>query len=341
MNQELYTSICNAKIKESIFLSSKIILKDPDKNFGIILNTFISILSYIGSFISIYEIRLWIDVSKNINEFIENDKIVMKDIYIIITKLCILCDIYIKHPSLKTGTTNIKLLRTKVIDIFEGIDFKLTDSGVSIFEGILPPINSPTYNISTQIITGYVFIMKKLDGMSVDNDVDKISDIADKIRNSFDYIIRKKYVFETKFYESDNDAVWFLWGFISLLYQDQDFDMIYSLFNNGYSKKTKSSRIGLLWVAALLMVYIKKKDIARNWNNKELHVIKKIEEVSIDLYKDIKKELIANNEIEDVPKKSMDGLEYIYGLRHNINTKKENINIPETEAVVKLIKYKR
>ena len=105
----------------------------------------------------------------------------------------------------------------------------------------------------------------KIKNVKVDNDVDKISDIADKIRNSFDYIIRKKYVFETKFYESDNDAVWFLWGFISLLYQDQDFDMIYSLFNNGYSKKTKSSRIGLLWVAALLMVYIKKKDIARTW----------------------------------------------------------------------------
>jgi len=338
MNQELYTSVCNAKIKESIFLSTRIILKDPDKNHELILSTFLAVLSYIGSYISIYEIRLWLDVCKNITEFIDNDKIVMKYIYVIITKLCILCDIYVKKPVVKTGTLNIKLLRAKIIDMFENIEFKLTDSGISVFEGILPPCNSPTYGISNQIITGYVFFIKQLDTLSVDNNADKIYDMAEKMRNSFDYIIRKKYTFETKFYESDNEPMWFIWGFISLLYQDQNFDMIYTLFNNGYNKKNKNLRIGILYGAALVMVYEKKKDIARNWNSKEIQVIKKIEEISMQLYKDIKKELIQSNEIQETVKKGFDGLEYIFSLRHNIQ--KENINIPEFDNAVKMIKYK-
>jgi hypothetical protein len=347
-HQELYNSLTNAKIKESIYISTKLVLKepgDPDKTFDILVNTFVSVASYIGSYISIYEIRLWLDVCEELIELIENPKIIMKNIYITITKLCILCDIYIKNPIAKVGVMNVKLLRSKVIDMFDGINFKLTDAGMSRFEGIFPPCDSPTYALAKQIITGYVFVIKELDNLSSDDD---ISDVANKIRKSFDYIIRKKYEFETKFYANDCDAVWFLWGLICLLYQDRELDVLYQLFNIGYNNKKKQQRVGLLWGAALVMVYIKKKDMARCWNTKEVRVIKKIDEVSMQLYRDIKKELISTGYIqpEEKTNKSIDGLEYILAARYQISDKipdkKDDDNRTDNaDAAVKMIRYKK
>lgn len=347
---ELYSSIINAKIKESIYLCTKIILKDPDdpdKSFELLINTLVSTCSYIGSFISIYDVRLWIDVCEELIALIENSKIIMKNVYITVTKLCILCDIYVKTPVAKTGVMNIKLLRPKVIDMFEGIQFKLTDTGMSRFEGILPPPDSPTYTLALQIITGYVFVMKEIDKLA-STDFDKISDVANKIRKSIDYIVRKKYEFETKFYHSDCDTVWFIWGLISLLFQDHELDILYQLFNIGYnSKKTKQFRIGLLWGAGIVMVYTKKKDIARGWSDKEIRVLKKIDEISMQLYRDIKKDLIEHGLIQpetQKAKKSIDGLEYIYSTRYQVAEKKDEWTVggdTESDNVVKMIKYKK
>ena len=46
--------------------------------------------------------------------------------------------------------------------------------------------------------------------------------------------MRKKFKFETKFNNSDDDVVWFLWGVYSLLYKEDYVDNAYSLFNYEY-----------------------------------------------------------------------------------------------------------
>lgn len=344
IHQELYNTICQAKIKESLFVVSKILLEDFDKNIDIIQDTFIAVCSYIGSYITLIEIKLWLDTVNDVIQFIEDEQVAIKNVFVLITKLCLLCDIYIKFPVTKTGTIGIKMVRDKIIDMFENDSFKLSMSGINRFEGIIPPTDSPSYTLATQIITGYVYILKQVDELS-GNDLNKLSDIANKIRNSFDYIIRKRYTFDTKFYESDNDSVWFIWGLISLLYQDTEMNNIYQLFNFGYSKKIKNNRIGLLWAGAIVMVYIKKKNVARMWTQNEIKVIKKIEELSLVLYNDIKKELIKNNEIEEevvIKTCAVDGLDYITSLRPKVSekgeVKKENKNI---DNEVKSIKCKK
>ncbi len=343
MNDELYNSICKAKIEESIFLVTKILLKDIDKNIDIIINTFIAVCSYIASFITIFDIKLWIDVINNLISFINDENVVIKDIYVLITKMCILCDIYIKNPVIKTGTINIKVLRTKIIDMFENDKFKLSTNGTTKFEGLLPPPDSEAYNLSIQIITGVVYIIKQIESLQ---DYNLINDLANKLRQSFDYIIRKKYTFETKFYESDNDAVWFLWGIVSILSNENDLDMIYQLFNYEYTKKNKSYRVGFLWGAALLVVYFKKKNISREWNTKELKVIQKIDEISLILYNDIKKQLVKNCEIEiQKPENStVDGIDYISQYKpyeNNDNILPEKITNANEPIPVKSIKYKK
>jgi hypothetical protein len=346
IHQDLYNSICQAKIKDSLFLVSKLILQDLDKNIDVLQNTFIAICSYIGSFISLTEIRLLLDTINDVNSFIEDEEITIKNIYVLVAKLCLLCDIYIKTPITKTGTLNIKIVRDKIIDMFENESFKLSSIGITKFEGILPPTDSPSYTLATQIVTGYAYILKQLENIS-GTDINKLSDIANKIRNSFDYIIRKRYSFETKFYESDNDAVWFLWGILSLLYTNSEMDSMYQLFSYGYSKKLKNYRIGLLWASAILMVYIAKKDASRIWNTAEVNAIKKIEEVSLILYNDIKRELIKKNEIPEQQthekNNNIDGIEYISSFRPVIQERGIEISSTSTNAQkeIKSIRYKR
>jgi len=350
-NSKLYDSICKANINESIYIATELILMDQERSYTLLQNNLISVCSYIGSFISLYEIRLWIDILSSVYELIEDDKIVIKDIYILITKMCVLCDIYIKNPKIKTGTLCIKQLREKMIDLFSVDNFKLTSTGTSKFEGVLPPADSPSYNLSLQIITGYVYTLNAIEKKSAD-DADILSDIANKFRHSIDYIIRKKYTFETKFYESDSDAVWFVWGIVSLLFDDPIMDMIYQLFNFQYTKTLKKNRVGLLWGVGLVMVYLKKKDVSRNWDKNEINIIMKIDEINLILYKDIKKELMSKNEcLRPLKEHSPTGLEFIQRFRPTITESRSTIsgisnknseytnNIQCDPTVIRSIKY--
>lgn len=338
-NQDLYTAICQGNVKDSIYLATGLLLKDPDKNIDILHEVFIAAVSYIGSFISVLNIRLWLNVVQNLIDFIESDKVVIKDMYVLISKMCLLCDMYVKQPIVKTGTISLKILREKIIDMFENDTFKLTMTGMGKFEGIIPPIDSPSYALAQQIITGYVYFFKQLGELSNENS-NKIADMANKIRNSFDYIVRKKYTFETKFYESDNDGIWFLWGIISLLFNEYELDILYQLFCFEYKKKTKGSRIGLLWGASVVMVYLTKKDIARNWNQAELKAIQKIEDISLILYNDIRKEMVHSGQLQVAPKNnSINGIDYISGYKPSLRTDNTNVVEDVSEASENETKY--
>lgn len=361
-NQELYDNICKADIQNSLSIATKLILKDPQKSFISLQNIFINVCAYIGAFVTIYEIRMWIDVIESVMSFIDDEQVVIKNLYVLIAKMCILCLNYNKKPSIKTGVLSVKLIREKVIDMFADDNFKLTQSGISKFEGIIPPHDSPSYQLSIQIITGYVNILKKVSDMSVDSDADKLFDISQKIRHSFDYVTRKKYTFETTFYENDNDAVWFLWGLISLLYDDNEIDIVYKLYTFDFKKTMKKNRIGLLWGAAVVMVYLNKKDIARNWNREEVMMITKIYDLSMDLYKDIKKEFKEEEELQTENSNDYHdglggtpgtfvyganrGLDYITKYRPTIDhssssRQEENPTNDERPTIIKSIKYKR
>ena len=94
------------------------------------------------------------------------------------------------------------------------------------------------------------------------------------------------------------------------------------------------------------MVYIAKKDASRNWNTAEVNAIKKIEEVSLILYNDIKRKLIKNNEIpeEQIHEKisMIDGIEYISSFRPVIQEK--GIELPtstNTQREIESIRCKR
>lgn len=315
-NNSLYSNIYKGKIKESIYQVTKLVIEDKNgKNIEFIENTFISICSYIGTYISIVDVRLWIDVLEETYEFIKSDKVVIKKIYILLTKLCIVCDIYIKNPISKSGVLTLQKLREKIIDIFNNSDKNISYEIISKFDDILPPNNSETYDLAKLIISGITNIINSTSCFSHDQ-LDDLTMMSNKLRDIFDYLSRKTYKFETKFYHSDNDSIWFLWGIIKILCKEDIGIVVFDLFMYNYTKKFKQERLGLLWGMTIILVYLSKKNIARVWNEEEIILIKKVNEVSMDMFKHIKKELNGNKEEEH---------KYIETFNNNSNNNGLNI----------------
>lgn len=340
MENELFTSICNGDIQNSILLNTKIIFLEQSTD--ILDNIYIDVCAYIGTFISLQNIHKLIDIYAMTKKIIENDKIVIKDIYILITKMCIICDTYNKHPTNKCGVMSLKTLKEKIALIFNSEDMKLSANGIMKFDGILPPVNHENYAIALRIIAIIIKTIKSTDNISVDYG-DELSLIANNLRYSLDYISRTKYKFETKFYNLDNDNIWFIWGVFSLLYNEECISNAYWLFNYEYKKKYKPKRIGIIWSLGIIAIYIHKKDISKGWNEREVNVINKIEEISIKLYNEIRQKLVKEypDIVQIKPKENNnDGMNFILNyvpIMGSIQNKVTTVNNTGTE--IKEISY--
>ena len=327
MEDELFTSICNGDIQNSIMLSTKIIFLH--ESIDILENVYINICAYIGSFISLNDISKLIDIYSSLKKIIENEKLIIKDIYVIISKMCILCDIYNKHPNAKCGNMSIKVLKDKISTLFINNDLKLSNNGIMRFDGILPPHDHENYSMAIRIIAIIIKTIKSTDDISVDEG-NTLVDISNKLRHIIDYILRSKYKFETKFYSTDNDNAWFLWGVFCVLYKNDILDDAFWLYNYEYKKKYRSKRIGILWSLPIISIYTHKCDISKGWASKESNVIAKIEEISINLYNELRRKIIKDNpdKFERTNKETVDkydGLKYILNFVPVIDNSRADI----------------
>ena len=112
-------------------------------------------------------------------------------------------------------------------------------------------------------------------------------------------------------------------------------EIAYKLFTYNYAKKYKTERYGLLWGTSIAIIFLYKKNIARVWNNDEAILIKKINDIAMNLYKQIKKDLIKSDinirdddESNNNNVKSCSGLD---GLHYLVNYLPELKNNPKIE----------
>ena len=289
---DLFSSICNGDIQNSILYSTNILYIDG--SFETLELIYIDVCSYIGTFIQITDISKLIDIYDNLLNLINADKVIIKNVYSLITKMCILCDIYNKHPVSKCGTMSIAILKNKISHILNDNDMKLSQNGIMRFDGVLPPHNHENYNIALHIIAITIKTIKSTDDLSYEQ-TDKLIEISNNMRLVIDYILRKKLKFETKFYNTDDDISWFIWGIYSTLYNEKCFDDAFKLYNYEFKKKYKISRQGIIFSLGLICIYIHKKDISKGWTQKEQNVINKIDEISIKLYNEIRKDILKKH----------------------------------------------
>jgi hypothetical protein len=223
---------------------------------------------------------------------------------------------------------SIALLKNKIAHILNENDMKLSQNGIMRFDGILPPHNHENYSTALGIIAIIIKTIKTTDDLSCD-DIDKLVEISNNLRLFIDYILRKKIKIETKFYSTDDDISWFIWGVYSILYKDKVFENAFKLYNHEYKKKYKIKRQGLLYSLGLLCIYIHKQDISKGWTSKERNVIDKIDEISIKLYNEIRRDIISKNpelsektnkHTRDEKIKENDGLNFMFNYVPEIDS---------------------
>jgi len=99
---------------------------------------------------------------------------------------------------------------------------------------------------------------------------------------------------------------------------------------------------------AVCLVYIEKKNIGRVWNNNEIMIIKKINEIGMKLYKEIKTDLKRNNVVTKEKEEcnnieGIDGLDildnYVPLINTNISGVIEYNNSDEGLSEIKKIRY--
>ena len=155
-------------------------------------------------------------------------------------------DIYIKNPKTKSGILNLPKLREKIVYLFDN-KAELNYEVITKFDNVLPPSDSETYNLAKLAISGILKNLSKIEYIDYSDDTDELLEISNKTRDIFDYLSRKNYKFETKFYHSDNDSIWFLWGIINIMCIEDISNKSFNLFMYNFVKKMKTERIGLLW----------------------------------------------------------------------------------------------
>lgn len=325
-NKELFDFIAKGNIEKSLYATCIFLIENS--KIEVLEETLITVCSHIGSFIQIRDINKLNDIILSTKAIIESDNINVNEYLILITKMCILSNNYNISPLCKTGTIPISKLREKIIDVFSE-DIKLSSNGIRKFEMIIPPTDSEAYLLSLKIITSFIRIIKIIEEVSSDN-TDGIELISIKFKNCFDYIIRKKYVIQTKLNPNEYDPIYFLWGFIEILFQHEDFiHGYYWLFCNNYKRSLKSQRIGLIYACSIAVIYSYKRHISKSWNQSELNVIQKTNEIALDMLKTVRKDLKNKNLLiePEKPEKEVktkpNGLDYFNRFTPKINNDKE------------------
>lgn len=297
-NKELFDYISRGNIEKSLYATCIFLIENS--KIEVLEETLISICSHIGTFIQIRDISKLNDIIISTRNIIENDNNTISDYLILITQMCILCNTYISVLVSKTGVLPLSKLREKVIDVFNS-DGKLSSNGIMKFEMIIPPPDSDAYLLSLKIISSFIRIIRVIEDIASENK-DGIDLISIKFKNCFDYIIRKKYSIQTRLNPDDCDPIYFLWGFIEILFQHEEFiHSYYWLFSNNYKKSLKPQRIGIIYGCAVAIIYSYKKSISTSWNQNELNVIHKTKEISIELIKQVRQDLKSKNLLIEVP----------------------------------------
>ena len=120
----------------------------------------------------------------------------------------------------------------------------------------------------------------------------------------------------------------------------------YKLFcyNNTTNNKTiKNQRIGLIHACAVAIIYSYKRDIASSWTSNEIIIITKIKDISMNLFSQIKKEIVIDDDKPIIEKEKVkpkiDGLTYLYDyipkMSSIINTDNNEIFEDEYKTIIK------
>lgn len=250
---ELMTAVKKSNADASLYRTGFLM----SENIEVLQLTWIKLVATLGEYCNI-PIKKWLDVIKDIRNFILNEEVEVKLGFIITTKLCLLfhTEGYQSFPK-KT----LAIMRTNIVGMFD--ECLLSEKGLNMFTSILPkPSNEREFCL--KIISGFVTHWKKEKRLLV--------------REALEYVCRKDY-------SITGDFVDVLWGFLNIFLRNAT-ENAFILYQCFYKKKEKSWRCGLLYGFHNLL----NDPISTGWNDKEDAIIYQIELMTPDLWKEFRTE---------------------------------------------------
>ena len=214
--------------------------------------TWIRLAATLGEYCQI-PVKKWLDIVRDIREFIMAEEVEVCLGFVITAKLCLLFhnEGYVSFPR-KT----LALMRGNVVGLFEVC--LLSEKGMGMFGEILPkPTNEREFCL--KIFSGIVMNWKKEKRLLV--------------REALEYVCRKDY-------PVTGDFIDIMWGFMNVFLKGgcEDAMVLYKCF---YKKKERGWRCGLLYGFHNLLG-----ENMQDWTDKERSIIEHVARITPELWKD-------------------------------------------------------
>lgn len=239
-------------------------------------DTWISMTSYIGKYITASTGDTWNNVNHEMLELLENEKINIVDALVLTAKLYLLY----QKVCLNGGVhkqEDMRKMRESILDHFPEKG-TLNYEGLKQFSRILPSPMDDTYLFYNRILAGLIRLLVH-------------QEMQDDARKAIEYLSRKKLKLPTPNVwpaptmkeGQKGDPMWILWGAMMLHYDSAHVATNWSLFTWKWRAVTKMDRIGLLWG----IPYIIRTNVATIWTKEELKVIEKVRMLGPELWREV------------------------------------------------------
>lgn len=282
----IYDKIIDGNIKESLEKVCEILyLKTSIEELE---NDLILVCNYIGKNMNINHTKKWGELIELTYKFIENDKVEVDNTLILITKMCLICKTIQENK--KIGIAQLKNRLSKQFDE------KLTSLEENKYEIILPSMSSECYEIASKITKCFHNLIDELNRTST-TDKDMIH-IINRLRLSIEYICRKNIWIETHLH-TDTDVIWFLWGLLRILSND-DITIYnsFQLFILKWKNSNKNNRIGILWGSVFLLILYFKSDLSFYWKSADERLFDNIKTMAGTMMLKIKEKFPKKEELK-------------------------------------------
>ena len=262
----IYDYIIDGNIKST--LEEACYIFHTKNKFDELLKSLILVCNYIGINMNINIAYKWHDIVNLTNNFLTQEKIIIDDTLILLTKMCILCKNIQEHKPI-----SIHQLRKRLIPFFEN---PLSSLDFHMFQQILPPITSESFNIASKISNCFKNLFNEINSSNKDN----LPYVINNIRLCIEFVCRRNIWIETQL-NKDHDCIWFLWGILKILTNDSTLiNDTFNLFIYDWKKSVKKNRIGMLYGSVYLAIFYYKKELIQNWKNDEDKIFNHIKSIS-------------------------------------------------------------
>tara|TARA_Y100000389_G_scaffold204979_1_gene261531 strand:- start:200 stop:1159 length:960 start_codon:yes stop_codon:yes gene_type:complete len=289
----IYDSILDGNVKSS--LEEVCIILHKKEGFEDFENSLILICNYIGYNININYAFKWYDIIHSTYSFLSNEKVIIDDTLILVTKMCILCKNIQEQKLL-----SIHQLRKRLLPFFKE---PLSSLDIVHFETILPSIESESYNIASKIANCFKNLFIELRNCSNEN----LPYTVNNLRLCIEFVCRRNIYIDTTLHK-DHDCIWFLWGLLTLISNNSQYIQdTYNLFIYNWKSSSRKKRLGILYSSIFLAIISFRMELAFRWKSEDERLFVHIQNVSKNMMETVRQKF----PIEKKTEKNTNNIDFI------------------------------